>query len=56
MYNELDNDPYGIKGPFTEFIDYKIGYWKSIIILLCLIVGFRLIALISFNLLVRKFQ
>mmetsp|Transcript_111 Transcript_111/g.219 ORF Transcript_111/g.219 Transcript_111/m.219 type:complete len:93 (+) Transcript_111:1251-1529(+) len=54
--NEYQEDKHGNKEAFVEFLDYGFGFWKSVGILAALIVGFRVIALIAFKLLVKKFQ
>lgn len=56
MWNEFSNDPYGVRDPMMEFIDYKLGYWTCMLIFLGCIVVFRLIAFMCFKRLVRKFQ
>jgi len=56
VQNEFEEDSLGIGEKFTEFLNYNTGYWNCVIILFALTVGFRIIALISFSLMVKKFQ
>ena len=56
MQNEFEQDPLGIRDNLMEFLAYNTGYWNSIFILIALVVGFRIIALFSFSLMVKKFQ
>mmetsp|Transcript_21771 Transcript_21771/g.33626 ORF Transcript_21771/g.33626 Transcript_21771/m.33626 type:complete len:99 (+) Transcript_21771:277-573(+) len=56
VHNEFQPDPFGVKDNFTSFLDYNLGYWKCILILIALMIGFRILALYTFKALVTKFQ
>jgi len=54
MWNEFRNDPHELRDDLMEFIGYKLSFGKCCGIMICLIVGFRIIAFLMFRIMVSK--
>lgn len=54
LFNEFMYDKYEVRDTLTEFLDYKLGLYKCILIMIGLFFLFRILALFFFRNLASK--